>query len=222
MINTPSHSSPWLAYLQPDPRARLRLFCFPHAGGAASMYLSWPGLLPASISICPIQYPGRENRLGERPLKQLTDLADGLAPVLRPYVEKPFAFFGHSMGALAAFELAHLLNRLYGVLPAFFFVSGFRAPQLPPINEPIANLPEDEFIAELRSYNGTPDEILESREMMQLLMPTLRADFNAVETYRYTPKAPLRCPIAAFGGTQDHGVPEEDVAAWGEQTTSAF
>jgi len=145
-----------------------------------------------------------------------------IAPVLLPYLDKPFAFFGHSMGGLVSFEVTRLLRREYGVSPVHLFVSGRRAPQIPPPSLPIHALPETEFILELRRFNGTPQAVLENTELMQLLIPIIRADFAVLETYVYTDEPALNCPITVFGGLQDQEVSYNNLQAWQEHTNAAF
>lgn len=212
----------WVMYRKPRPQARLRLFCFPYAGGGAAVYRTWADDLPAAVDVCPVQIPGRESRMREPALTSVDALTAALIPALAPLFDLPFAFFGHSMGALLAFELTRALRRQQRPQPIHLFASGHRAPQLPKENDPIYNLPEAEFIQELRQFNGTPEPVLQNAELMTLLLPVLRADFQVVGTYSYRPEPPLACPISALGGTEDHEVSPEAVAAWREQTTGEF
>jgi medium-chain acyl-[acyl-carrier-protein] hydrolase len=212
----------WIILPKPNPQARLRLFCFSYAGGGASVFHPWPDLLPPEIEIYAIQFPGREGRLRESPFTRLLPLVQTLTQVLRPYLNPPFAFFGHSLGALVGFELARHLRRQRESEPLHLFVSGHRAPQMPDPDPPIHQLPESAFIAELRRLNGTPEEVLQNKELMELMIPLLRADFAIHETYVYTPEAPLVCPISAFGGLQDDKVSRDNLVAWRDQTDGAF
>jgi medium-chain acyl-[acyl-carrier-protein] hydrolase len=212
----------WVKIFAPVPRARLRLFCFSYAGGSAQNFYSWPRQLSASIELCAVQLPGRGGRMGEPSFTSLPVLVDALLPALLPYFDKPFSFFGHSMGAMIGFELARQLRRETGREPLQLFVSGQHAPQIPH-NSPITyNLPEPEFLQELRRLNGTPREVLEHPELMSLLLSLLRADFELVQSYIYQPGEPLNCPIAVFGGTEDVDVPQSDLAPWREQTIASF
>ncbi|NJO48502.1 MAG: thioesterase [Leptolyngbyaceae cyanobacterium RM2_2_4] len=215
-------STAWVTCPTPKPDAHLRLFCFPYAGGSSLNFRSWADHLPATVELCPIELPGRGPRMQEKPFTQLQPLIQAIAPALIPYLDKSFAFFGHSMGALVSFELAHLLRKDFGCSPSHLFVSGRRAPQLPDPDPPIHTLPDAEFIEELRRLNGTPEAVLQHDELMQLLLPTLRADFAVLETYRYTPAPPFDCPITAFGGLQDQDVGSEPLGAWREQTCADF
>jgi medium-chain acyl-[acyl-carrier-protein] hydrolase len=186
-----------------DSQFSLRLFCFPYAGGSAQLFSDWSKDLPETVEVCPIELPGHGTRLSEPPFTQLLPLVEAIATVIHPLlVHKPFAFFGHSLGALISFEISRLLVSEYGLCPSCLYVSGRAAPHLPKSN-PIHNLPEPLFLDQLRYLNGTPEEILQNTELMQLFVPTLRADFALNDTYTYTEAPPLKCPIAVFGGLQD-------------------
>ena len=214
--------NPWFVITKPRPRAKIRLFCFPYSGAGANVFFQWPNILPDSVEICAVQYPGRGMRLSEPPITRMDDLVNALAPLLRTYFDKPFALFGHSLGAVAAFELARKLRRDYGVLPAHLIVSGHSAPQIPDRRPPIHALPDEAFIAELRKLNGTPEEVLQNKELLGLLIPILRADFELSETYVYTPDAPLEMPLAAFGGLNDPFINRSELEAWSEHTNADF
>ncbi|HEY1353970.1 MAG TPA: thioesterase domain-containing protein [Ktedonobacteraceae bacterium] len=213
----------WIEYWQQRPQARMRLFCFPYAGGGASLYRNWSKNLPAQIEVCPVQFPGRENRLWEEPFAHLPALVEQLSAVLLPYLQMPYAFFGHSMGALIAFELTRALRRQACTAgPAHLFVSGHRAPQIADPDPPSYALPTAAFIETLRELDGTPAAVLQNDELLQLLLPLLRADFSVCETYRYHQEKPLRCPLTAFGGLLDKSVAREVVISWREQTCGPF
>lgn len=214
--------SPWLVWPRPDPAAFLRLFCFHHAGGTALFYRSWPDRLPRNVEVCAIQLPGRGNRLSEQPVSRLIDLTGDIVAAIGPHLNKPFAFFGHSMGALLSFETARELRRSMRIEPVHLFVSGRRAPQISEDTPPVHALPEPEFIEELRRLNGTPKEVLENPELMELMIPILRSDFSVCETYTYTKEQPLSCAITAYGGLQDLQIRPSELRAWQEQTDSSF
>lgn len=160
--------------------------------------------------------------MGSVPFTQLEPLVQVIAEVLLPYLDKPFALFGHSMGAVVSFELARLLRRQYKREPLHLFVSGRRAPQIPSSQACIHTLPEVAFLDKLRRLNGTPTAVLENVELMQLLLPTLRADFAVIETYIYAAEPPLSCPITVFGGLQDDEVGLDDLQAWRQHTNACF
>ena len=218
--NLPSTS--WLVFSNFRSQEKLRLFCFPYAGGGASIFRNWAAHLPAEVELCAIQLPGRGHRLMEPCFSQLTPLVHTLADILLPHLEQPFAFFGHSMGALISFELTRHLNKQFHICPSQLFVSGHGAPQLPRLSPPIHNLPDEKFCEELRRLNGTPEEILEQPEIVQLLLPCLRADFAMCETYCYLADSPLTCPVTAFGGLQDQEVSREQIEGWNTQTNAPF
>ena len=212
----------WVTCPRPNPQARLRLFCFPYAGGAASAFCTWSGNLPREVEVCSIQLPGREGRLGEALFSRLEPLLEALVPAIQPYLDRPYAFFGHSMGATIGFELARQLCAQNDPGPLHLFVSGSRAPQVPDPDWPIHHLPDEEFTEELRRFNGTPKAVLQNAELMQFFLPILRADFTLHGTYVYTTGEPLDCPISAFGGREDGKVSYDDLEAWRELTRGEF
>jgi medium-chain acyl-[acyl-carrier-protein] hydrolase len=210
-------SGGWIESL--DESATVRLFCFPHVGGTSAVFRAWS--TDGGIDICPVQLPGREKRLMERPFDRLRPLVQTMARVL-PF-DKPFAFFGHSLGALVSFELARELRRQNRQGPAHLFLSAHAAPQLPSRHpEPRHLWPDVQLIEELRRLGGTHELILQDTSLMRMLLPMLRADFALNETYCYGPEKPLRCPIAAFGGEQDLEVNEIELAGWREHTEGDF
>jgi medium-chain acyl-[acyl-carrier-protein] hydrolase len=212
----------WVRIPKPDPRAPRRLFCFPHAGGGASLFQAWPSDSGVELEVCAVQLPGREDRLREPPPRRLLPLAEALAEELLPFLDRPFVFFGHSAGALLAFETIRQLRRNGATLPDCLFVSGCRAPQLPDSTPPIHAMSDARFLDEIRRLNGTPDGVLRDAQLLELLLPTLRADFEVVETYVFTPEEPLACPISAFGGLADGWVSRGELAAWRKQTSGWF
>lgn len=213
----------WFQYWQRRSGACIRLFCFPYAGGGASIFRTWSEHLPHDIEVCPVQLPGREDRLLETPFARMPLLVDSLAQVLRPYLDMPYAFFGQSMGALISFELARHIRRAGSSLePVHLFVAGHQAPQLPSLDPPTYHLPEQEFIEELRRLKGTPESVLQNAEFLRLLLPLLRADFALCETYSYSHDEPFTCPISAFSGLQDTEVSHDGIDQWRIQTSGHF
>ncbi len=221
-MTTTTPFNAWVTCRRQNPQARLRLFCFPYAGGGASIFRTWADQLPAELEVCTIQLPGRENRLMEPPFTRVAPLVTVLAEILRPYFDKPYAFFGHSMGALLSFELTRLLDDQKAPLPQCLFVSAHRAPHLPDHRAPIYNLPEPEFLQALLRLKGTSEELLQHTELIELMLPLLRADFAVAETYVYVPRRPLPCSISAFGGLADTEISEDEITAWREHTSSSF
>jgi medium-chain acyl-[acyl-carrier-protein] hydrolase len=149
-------------------------------------------------------------------------MVDALAQALSPFFDEPFAFFGHSMGALIGLELARWLRRERKTMPVHLFLSGRRAPQLPEPAPPSYNLPEPEFVQRVRSLNGTPKEVLDHPELMELMIPLLRADFSVCETYEHQSEPPLDCPLTVFGGIGDVEVSRDQLEPWREHTTAAY
>ncbi|MBV9231998.1 MAG: thioesterase [Chloroflexi bacterium] len=213
-------NAPWVMRSKPQPR--LRLFCFPYAGGGASIFRLWSNKLPSEVEVCPVYLPGREIRLREPLFTRLSPLVETLSHALSPYMDIPFAFFGHSMGALISFELTRHLRKKRKPGPAHLFVAALRAPQLLLSDSAQHLLPDPDFIDTLHRLGGTPGAVLQNEELMRLMLPILRADFAVYETYVYTEDAPLDMGITAFGGEQDHEVSVQDMAAWRTQTRSSF
>lgn len=212
----------WIARPTPKPNAALRLFCFPYAGGGSTIFHRWGAELPDSIEVCAIKLPGRENRFTEAPFDRVAPLVQALADGLSPYLDRPFAFFGHSLGGLVSFELTHALLRLRRPSPVHLLVSAMRAPHVPSTIPTMHHLPTPDFIEHLRNIQGTPEEILNNRDMMDLMLPALRADFAITETHQHATRAPLACPITAFCGLEDTIVSEEALRAWASYTRNTF
>ena len=213
--------TPRLVNWKPNRRASVRLFCFPYAGGGDFIFRSWQRILPDTIEICPLQLPGRGSRITEPPYTKIDELVRNAGEALAPHLDKPFALFGHSMGALIGFELAHHLITYYSAQPIHLFVSGRCSPQSR--NDPLdPKLFDSALPGMLRCYNGTPEEALENPELMELVLPVLRADVVLCKSYIYTPMPPFSFPITAFGGLDDHGVPRRFIEGWREHTTARF
>jgi len=210
-------SNPWIVTRAVNPQARLNLICFPYAGGGPQLFNSWQRSFP-QLQVCMVQYPGRGSRIDEPAFTNCSALVDAFMPHLLPFVNKPFALFGHSMGAIIAFEAARRLQQS-GIKPARLFFSGRGAPQIPERDRRTYDLPDAEFTEELRRLNGTPTQVLEHPELMQLMLQIIRADFTLVQTYTYQPGPPLNCPFSVFGGFQDVDVTSNRLEAWCELTT---
>lgn len=211
--------NPWLVVPKPLPQARMRLFCLPYAGGGTAVYNTWHRYLPDTIELVSLRLPGRESRLMERPFTELEALLPELGAALAGVLDKPFVLFGHSMGAMIAFELARWLRREKRPLPQKLLVSGFRAPHLPPNRPPIHHLPDAEFVAEMTLLGGTPEEVLNHVDLLKLLLPVLRADFTLVERYMWEEERPLALPITAFGTAADPIATPAQLEAWQQHTS---
>ena len=214
--------NPWVLRSRRRDPGRLRLFCVPYAGGAASAYRTWADGLPPAVEVCPVQLPGRGSRFREAAFRRAEDLVPALAEGLSPLLDLPFALFGHSMGAVVAFELARELRRRGGPAPVLVAVSGHQAPQRPDVEPPFSHLPDAAFLEEVRRrYDAIPPEVLAEEELLQLLLPVLRADIQVLETYAYAGGPPLGCPLSCFGGEDDPHVSLADLEAWRDETTAA-
>ncbi|MGQ0719760.1 MAG: thioesterase II family protein [Pseudonocardiales bacterium] len=211
----------WVQVSRPRPAARLRLICLPAAGGGASRYRDWSAHLPDDVEVVSVQLPGRENRFNESPIESMEQLAGPLLDGLAGYLTPPFALFGHSMGALIAFELIRRM-RPRGVAPVHLFASGCRAPHLPSRLPDRHTLPDPEFLAAVGELGGIPPELLAESQFLDTMLPMLRSDCTLVETYVCRPQAPLSCPVSVFGGLGDGEVLPEDVRAWSRHTTGPF
>lgn len=205
-------------------QARVRLFCFPYAGGAASIFRAWHQHLPAEIQVCAMQLPGRENRLQEQPRTSAAALVGEMLPDLLPYLDMPYAIFGHSMGALLAYELAQQLNQRQVRMPEYLFVSGHRAPMLPRRNPPLHSIASDqEFLAGIQQrYNNLPAVLFDDAELRSIFVPLLRADLTIAETYVSSCSQRLPCPIVALGGVADPHVTPAELQAWQELAQGSF
>ncbi|CAL1549103.1 unnamed protein product, partial [Lymnaea stagnalis] len=199
----------------------MRLFCFPFAGGNAFTYRTWSNIFPNHVEVCPVNLPGRAMRIGETGFTDLHKLTEVIVGEMREFLDRPFAIFGYSMGAIIGFEISRLLQK-YDIFPQHLFVAASRPPQLASRNPIIHNLPTDEFIDEVLKLNGTPKEFLENKELFELMLPLLRTDFELIETYKYVEGQKLKCPIFAFGGDEDEEVSEVELIQWAEQTQAAF
>ncbi len=221
-ITEKARTNPWLICPRPNPQAKLRLFCFPYAGGAASIYHKWHSGLPSTVDVCAVQPPGRANRRSDKPFTHLMPMVEGTAEGILPALDKPFVFFGHSMGAMMAFELSRLLHQKHRIQPLHVFVSGEMAPHLPQPDPPTYHLPDAEFVEYLRELKGTPKELFDNAELMQVMLPLLRADFEVCQTYSFVPGPPLTCPMTVYGGLKDEKIDRDSFEAWKFHTSNQF
>jgi medium-chain acyl-[acyl-carrier-protein] hydrolase len=203
--------------------AQLRLFCFSYAGVGPSMYYPWLSLLPAEIEMNLIHLPGRETRLREPAYRQMIPLIQGLTKEICPLTDKPYAFFGYSLGGTIAYELVRAIIR-EGYPPSrYLLVASRRAPHLPDNLPDLSTLTDTQFLLEIQSrYNGIPLQILQDPELLSVFMPVMRADFEVLQSYIYRTEEPLSIPIAAYGGDQDRYTPPEHIAAWHIHTSGPF
>ncbi len=210
--------SDWFVCPSPNPQARIRLFCFPYAGGGTAVFHAWPRRLP-DAELWLVNLPGRGTRLDEAPYSDMTQLVRMLARAFGPHARGRFAFYGHSLGARLAFELTRSLRRQMLPQPRLLLLGACPAPQLPQAERPIHALPRAALLAELRHRNGLPAEVAARPELLDLLLPVVRADLQLFETAVYAPEPPLDMPLRLFGGTRDPLVSAGQLAAWQEQTT---
>jgi medium-chain acyl-[acyl-carrier-protein] hydrolase len=212
-------------YLPNDfaPQAKVRLFALPSAGGGAAGYFRWRPALAPRVDVLPILLAGREARIGETPIADLHTLVAEIADAVEPLVDRSYALWGHSMGAWLAFELARELRRRGARTPDLLIVAASPAPQRPKSDAPLRALPDAEFVAEVsRRFDGIPTAVRGNAELLQLLLPALRADMTLIETYEYADEPPLDVEILALGGTEDRAVPATALADWRRHTSRKF
>jgi len=215
-------NQPWLRKIWQEKTSRVSLLCFPHSGAGASMYTAWIKQIPGQVVVCPVEFPGHGQRLREPLLRDIESLVDNLAASIGPLVRQPFAFFGHSMGALVCFELVRRLRKQYQREPIHLFISANSAPHLANLDEPLSALAEDILVQKVKELNGSAAEFLDIPELREVFLPVLRADFALCETYGYHPDEPLHCPVTVLGGLNDKTVSRADLEAWKIYTTGPF
>jgi surfactin synthase thioesterase subunit len=211
----------WIRRFVPSPEAAARLVCLPHAGGSASYFLPVAKGLAPRVDVLAIQYPGRQDRRTEPCLQNVTDFADGVFEALRPWLDKPITIFGHSMGASIGFELTRRLEDA-GIRPTALFASGRRAPSRPREDESTYLLDDAGLIAEVQKLGGASSHLLDDPDIQQMVLPSIRGDYRAAETYRWTPGPKLVTPVFAFTGDADPKVDQDEARAWREHTEGDF
>ena len=214
--------SAWLTPIMPPSNPRLRLICVPYAGGSAAIYRKWTAHLSPDIELCAVELPGHGARIREQPMTRLDQLVDELAAAIQPLDDLPFALFGHSLGAAIAFELTRLLECQPAPRPIHLFLSGQKAPHLPPSRPPIHGYNDAEFLRELRRFDGTPDELFASPELVDLFLPILRADFELLETYEFVDTGPIPCGMSVLGGRDDPEVDVSELMQWRRYAAADF
>jgi surfactin synthase thioesterase subunit len=218
-MNTTPLSDDWIRRYHPRPDAAVRLVCFPHAGGSAPFYFPVSAAAGPDVEVLSVQYPGRQDRRTEPFIENIDELADALAEVLTPWLDRPFAFFGHSMGATVAFEVARRCEAR-GLVPLHLFVSGRRAPSRTR-DEHVHERDDAGLIADLVLLSGTDTRIFGEPELMGLVLPAIRNDYKAAETYVYREGEPLRCPITVLIGDDDPKSTVDEAESWRDHTTGA-
>ncbi|MGW0871128.1 thioesterase II family protein [Streptomyces sp. NPDC002740] len=210
----------WIRRFHPSPDAVARLVCFPHAGGSAGFYFWLSRLLHPQVEVLAVQYPGRQERRAEPQVADIESLAGSIAGVLAPWWAEPPAFFGHSMGAVVAYETARHLRATTGSGPAAFFASGRRAPSASR-TEALHLADDRELLAEIVRQGGTPSALLDEPELIEMILPTLRGDYRAVERYRHRPGPGLEAPVTVLVGTDDPKVTADEARAWQSHTSGS-
>jgi surfactin synthase thioesterase subunit len=210
----------WVAAERPaDPRS-LSLFCFPHAGSGAGPFRAWKHLMAPPISLCPLRLPGRENRVGDPPLTSVDALVDALVDVLSPLLDHPYALYGHCFGGIVAYEFAARLHESGLPPPVRLLVASEAAPHRAPRPTRLVHaMTRDELVAHLRWLGGTDPGILDEPELVEVLEPAIRADFQAAETHVHAPRPPLEAPISVFAARDDEIISFDALVAWRELTT---
>ncbi|WP_424893223.1 thioesterase II family protein [Streptomyces sp. XH2] len=222
-MNTPlpDDNGLWIRRFHPRPDSRVRLVCLPHAGGSASFYFPVSRAMPDTVDVLCVQYPGRQDRRTEPLLDSVQALADKVYEALLPWTDRPIALFGHSMGASLGYEIARRLEQERDIVPAALFASGRRAPSAHR-DETVHLRDDDGLVAEMRGLSGTNPELLGDEEVLRMILPAIRADYRAAETYRWNPGPALRCPVTTFVGDDDPKVTVEEAAAWSGHTEGPF
>ncbi|QCK88549.1 thioesterase [Phreatobacter aquaticus] len=214
----PPASRAWIGG-EPDAAQPLRLFTLPFAGGSASSFASWRAKLPPSMALTPVHLPGRERRLFETPIDAMPAMIAALATAIQPWLDRPYILFGHSMGAVMAYELAAALADLGAPPPDLLVVSGHGAPILPRTFRQISALDDKAFLAAVTELGGLPRQLLDEPELLELVLPALRADFRLCETYAWGARDPLSCPVLALGGRSDPIAGQAELESWQHMTT---
>lgn len=211
----------WFPYWRPNPEARLRLFCFPFAGGTASGFQRWARSGLSDVDVLAVQYPGRETRIREPMYRRVPELVQALGPIILPLLDRPFAFLGYSLGSYVSLELAHWLQHEGAPAPLGLLLAAGEPPHQRQ-SQKRYTLQDEDFIAELKRYGGTPPQVLEDRELMELILPVLRADFEMADEYRRAAEPLLSLPFSVWGGEEDTAPSPRALEGWRDHTTASF
>jgi len=211
---TPVNVERWLWRPLPRPGARLLLLCFPYAGGGPSAFHRWAEVLPAGVELLAVRLPGRHTRIDERPYDDWEELLHQLGRVVSAAVDRPFALFGHSLGAMMAYELTRRLADGADATPHRLLLAGCRAPDVPLLLPAIHRLPDEEFTRNLSLVSSTPPEVLADQHMMRLVRPLMRADLTLAETWPPVAPTPVHVPATAFAGRDDTVAPPWSTRRW--------
>ncbi|KJS57867.1 thioesterase II family protein [Streptomyces rubellomurinus] len=210
----------WIRQFTPGRTSGPLLVCFPHAGGSATFFRPL-ALELASLEAVGVQYPGRQDRLSEPCLGDVASLADEVFAVLQSLTGRPLVFLGHSMGAVIAFEVARRFRQKQDGVPLALIASGRRAPSIHR-DEEVHKRDDEGLIAEIRRLSGTANSLLDDDEIVRMILPATRADYRAIETYRYEPGPQLDCPVTVLTGDADPRVTVDETRAWADQTSGPF
>ena len=217
--------NPWLLSGPASPEhasAAPALVCIPHLGGNAAVFGWWSTRLAPGVRVLPVQLPGRGSHAAERPLRSIPEIVDAMALAIAPELAGPYALYGHSLGALVAFEFARLMGAGFGRPPGHLFLGACRAPDVP-LDRPFLHDAPDAFILDyLEAMDGTPDALMADADLRAAVLPAVRADLEAWETYRFVDSGPIAAPITAISGTADRSVRAPEMRGWARQTTGAF
>ena len=220
-IHSTSNNNPWTVFIQKNPKALMRLFCFHYGGGSASAFINWASKIPTDIELIAIQLPGREGRFGEPCVGSVSELVEKVLPAIKPLLNKPYVIFGHSLGAINAFEVIRAIKRQQLRQPELFIPSGVKAPEFPYNAQHISHLPDSLFVAALKErYKSTIGNLLDTPEVREVFLPQLRADFNLIESYKFVAgdDAKFGCPILALAGEMEYQITEEQLNCWKNYT----
>lgn len=217
-----ANSQSWMLCPRPNPDAGLRLVCLPYSGGRAAAFKGLAAELPGDVELSAIELPGHGRRMREVPCTRLRPLVDQVTDVLAEQIRQPFVLLGYSLGALLGFEATRELARRGRPGPAALFVAASKAPHVRQEGPLLHDLPQAALVEQLVRLDGSRNALLQDEELVEVMLPVLRADLGIVETYGYEPGQPLDCPVVAFGGSADATVPRPSLDAWGELTTGDF